>query len=395
MNKKSVRDVDVTGKRVLTRVDFNVPMDALGAITDDTRIRACLPTIQYLIEHGSKVILCTHLGRPKGKVVEDLRTAPVAKRLSELLGKPVEALQECVGPGVEAAVSRMKAGDVLMLENLRFYPGEEKNDPGFSEALARLADVFVNDAFGSSHRAHASVVGVAERLPAAAGFLMERELVSLAKLLHDPAHPFSAIIGGAKVADKLGVLDNIVTKVDALLIGGGMVATFLASKGSKVGASAVDADKVDYVRGVLEKAALRKVRVLLPVDVVAADKLEGGAQSRTVPVTEVPEGWFITDLGPRAIKEYTDQIRNSKTVVWNGPVGVFEVPAFSEGTRQLAKALADLDGTTVIGGGSTAEAVVELGLADKMTHVSTGGGASLEFLEGKTLPGVAALNDRS
>ena len=394
MPKKTVKDIDVSGKRVLLRVDFNVPMSQDGTISDDTRIRACLPTIKYLREHKARVILCSHLGRPDGKVVEGLRLAPVAKRLSELLGKPVKALRDCVGPEVEVEVVRLKNGDVALLENLRFHPEEEANDPNFAKALSRLAELYVNDAFGASHRAHASVVGVAKYLPAVSGFLMEKELKALGGALENPKRPFAAMIGGAKVSGKLAVLENIIGKVDALLIGGGMAATFIKSQGYGVGASLVENDKLDYVRKLMEKAKSLGVRLLLPQDMVVTDKLEAGSRTKTVPITEIPDGWIAADIGPRTIGEFSRELKKCRTVVWNGPVGVFEIPQFAEGTRRLAKVLAELKATTVIGGGSTAEAVTEMGLADKISHVSTGGGASLKFLEGKVLPGVAVLQDK-
>lgn len=394
MPKKTVEDIDVAGKRVLLRVDFNVPMDKDGVIGDDTRIRACLPTINYLTDNHARVIICSHLGRPGGKIVEELRLAPVAKRLSELLDKPVEPLKTTIGPEIEAAVAKLRDGGVALLENVRFYPEEEANDPSFARALSRLADVYVNDAFAASHRAHASVVGVARYLPAVSGLLMGKELKALGEALEAPQRPFAAIIGGAKVSDKLAVLENIATKVDALLIGGGMAATFLKSRGYGVGFSMVENDKLDFVRQLTERARSLDVRLLLPQDVIVAETLEAGSSSRTVAVTEIPDGWVTADIGPHTLEEFSEELRKCKTVVWNGPVGVFEIPQFAMGTRTLAEVLADLEATTVIGGGSTAEAVVEMGLAEKMSHVSTGGGATLEFLEGKTLPGVAVLQDK-
>ncbi len=394
MPKRTVEDIDVADKRVLLRVDFNVPLNGDGTISDDTRIRACLPTINYLINNHARVIICSHLGRPKGKVVEELRLAPVARRLSELLGKPVEVLRECIGPAVEAAIAKLHDGEVVLLENLRFYPEEEDNDPSFAQALSRLADIYVNDAFGASHRAHASVVGVAKYLPAVSGFLMAKELKALSRALENPQRPFAAMIGGAKVSGKLAVLENIVSKVDALLIGGGMAATFIKSKGYRVGASMVENDKLGYVQQLMERAKSLGVKLLLPQDVIVTDRLEAGASTRTVLVTEIPDGWVAADIGPRTIEEFSQELKRCKTVVWNGPVGVFEIPQFAEGTRRLAKVLAELNATTVIGGGSTAEAVVEMGLVEKMSHVSTGGGASLEFLGGRVLPGVAVLQDK-
>jgi len=394
MRKKTVEDIDVAGKRVFLRVDFNVPMDKAGAISDDSRIQACLPTIRYLIDHNARVIICSHLGRPGGKVVESLRLTPVAGRLSEFLGKPVEALKQCIGAEVKDAIDGLGNGNVVLLENIRFHPEEEANDPNFAKALSQLADVFVNDAFGASHRAHASVVGVARYLPAVSGLLMEKEIEALGGALENPKRPFAAMIGGAKVSGKLAVLDNILDKVDALLIGGGMAATFLKSMGYGVGNSMVENDRLDYVRQLMEKAKSKGTKMLLPQDSVVAEKLEAGASIKTVPVTGIPNGWTIADIGPDTIREFSTELKKCKTVVWNGPVGVFEIPEFANGTHSMIKVLADMEATTVIGGGSTAEAVIEMGLADKMSHVSTGGGASLEFLEGKVLPGVAVLQDK-
>ncbi|OPY25313.1 MAG: Phosphoglycerate kinase [Methanocella sp. PtaU1.Bin125] len=394
MRTKTVKDIDVTSKRVLVRVDFNVPMGP-GGIRDDTRIRACLPTIRYLIDKRARVILCSHLGRPKGKVVESLRLAPVAGRLSELLGRQVKSLKDCVGPDVETEVSAMRDGDVVLLENLRFHPGEETNDPGFARALSRLADVYVNDAFSASHRAHASIVGVTRYLPSVAGFLMEKELTVLGGLLENPEKPFAAVIGGAKVSGKLGVMENIATGVDALIVGGGMAATFLKSEGYGVGKSLVEDDRLQYVRDLSEKARSLDVSLLLPADVVITENLDGSAGSRTVLVGDIPDGWAIADIGPVTIANYTRELGECKTVFWNGPMGVFEVPEFAAGTREIATVMSTLGAVTVVGGGSTVEAVSSLGLADKMTHVSTGGGATLEFLSGKPLPGITALADAS
>jgi len=394
MRKKTVEDIDVAGKRVFLRVDFNVPMDKTGAISDDSRIKACLPTIEYLIDHDARVIICSHLGRPEGRVVEELRLEPIARRLSEILGKPVKALKQCIGPEVEDAIDGLKNGDIMLLENIRFNPQEEANDEEFARTLSRLADVFVNDAFGASHRAHASVVGVARYLSAVAGFLMEKEIEALSGALENPRRPFAAMIGGAKVSGKLAVLENIVDKVDALLIGGGMAATFLKSMGYGVGTSMVENDRLEYVRQLSEKAKSVGTRLLLPQDAVVVEKLEAGASTKTVPVTKIPDGWTIADIGPDTIREFSTELKKCQTVVWNGPVGVFEIPEFANGTYSLIKILADLEVITVIGGGSTAEAVIEMGLADKMSHVSTGGGASLEFLEGKVLPGVAVLQNK-
>jgi phosphoglycerate kinase len=394
MRKKTIEDIAVAGKRVFLRVDFNVPMDKAGAINDDSRIQACLPTINYLIDHDARVIICSHLGRPDGQVVEELRLAPVAVRLSDLLSKPVEALRQCIGPEVEDAVDRLKDGNIMLLENIRFHPEEEANDPNFAKALSQLADVFVNDAFGTSHRAHASVVGIAKYLPAVSGFLMEKEIEALSGTLENPERPLAVMIGGAKVSGKIAVLDNIVSKVDVLLIGGGMAATFLKSIGYEVGASMVENDRLDYVRQLIEKAKSKGTKLLLPQDSVVTEKLEAGASAKTVAVTEIPDGWTIADIGSDTIREFSAELKKCKTVVWNGPVGVFEIPEFANGTHSMIKVLADLKATTVIGGGSTAEAVIAMGLVDRMSHVSTGGGASLEFLEGKVLPGVAVLQDK-
>jgi phosphoglycerate kinase len=392
--KKTVKDIDVNNKRVLVRVDYNVPVDKDNNISDDSRIRASLPTVKYLLDHQAKIIICSHFGRPKGKVVESMRLAPVARRLAELLGKPVTALNDCVGPEVENAVSQMKDGDVMLLENLRFHPEEEANDPNFARALAKLAEVYVDDAFGASHRAHASVTGVAQYLPAVAGFLMEKELNFMGRLLENPAQPFVAVMGGAKVSDKLGVIQNILDKVDALLIGGGMAANFLKAQGYGVGASAVEEDQLDYTKDMLKKAQSKGVRLLLPTDVMVCEKIQEGAPHKICSVKEIPPTWVIADIGPDTIKQFTQEIQRAKTVFWNGPMGVFEIEAFAQGTQAIAKALAESKATTVVGGGSTAEAVEKMGLANKMAHVSTGGGASLELLEGKELPGVAVLQSK-
>jgi phosphoglycerate kinase len=389
--KKTVRDIEVSGKKVLVRVDYNVPTDKEGQISDNSRIQASLPTIKYLLEHQAKIILCSHFGRPKGKVVESMRLAPIAKRLSELLGRPVKTVGDCIGPEVENAVNQLQNGDILMLDNLRFHNEEEANDPAFARSLAKLADVYVDDAFGAAHRAHASVSGVATYLPAVGGFLMEKELNFLGKLLENPAHPFIAIMGGAKVSDKMGVIDNILDKVNVILVGGGMAATFLKVQGCNVGVSAVEEDKLDYTREMLKKAQAKGVRIVLPVDVVAAAKLEAGSPSQAVSVKNIPDGYLIADIGPETSKLFVHEIKQAKMIFWNGPIGVFEIEAFAKGTRAVAGALAASQGVTIVGGGSTAESVAEMGLSDKMTHVSTGGGASLEFLEGKELPGVAAL----
>ncbi|MDD4252002.1 MAG: phosphoglycerate kinase [Methanoculleus horonobensis] len=391
--KKTVREIDVRGKRVLVRADFNVPLDEEGVIADDTRIRASLPTIRYLCEQGARVILCSHLDRPKGEIVERLRLALVANRLSELLDRPVVALRDCIGPEVESAVAAMSDGDIVLLENLRFHPEERADDPSFSEKLADLAEIYVNDAFGASHRGHASVVGVPQHLPAVAGLLLEREVDAFTRILENPEQPFAAVIGGAKVSDKLEVLDNVISRVNLLLIGGGMAATFLASRGYPTGASHVETDRLDDVRRIEENAEKRGVRLILPRDVVVTERLEAGAPTEVVAAMEVPDGRLIADIGPEAADEFSRELGGARTVVWNGPMGVFEVPEFAEGTRRIAAALANLRGTTVIGGGSTTDAVQRFGLADEMTHVSTGGGAALAMLAGKLLPGVEALDD--
>ena len=391
MDKKTIRGINVTGKRVLVRVDFNVPQDKAGNITDDTRIRAALPTIQYLRDKGARVILCSHLGRPKGKVAEEFRLTPVARRLSELLGAPVVNTSDCIGPEVEKAVAGMKPGDVVLLENLRFYAQEEANDPVFARQLAGLAEVYVNDAFGTAHRAHASTEGVTHYLPAVAGLLMERELNFLGKALSAPTRPFVAILGGAKVSDKIGVIENLLPQVDQLIVGGGMANTFLKAQGYEVGDSLLEADKLDLAKDLLKRGGKK---LLLPVDVVIANAFAADAKHQVVPVDKVSAGWRILDIGPQSVTRFSAVLKTAKTVVWNGPMGVFEFPAFAAGTVAIAKALADTGATTIIGGGDSAAAVERAGVADKMTHISTGGGASLEFLEGRVLPGVAALQDK-
>lgn len=395
MAKATVRDVDVKGKRVLVRVDFNVPMNAEREITDDTRIKAALPTIRYLVDHGARVILASHLGRPKGKPTDEFRMDPVARRLSELLGKPVLKLNECVGDEVKAAVVAMRDGDVVLLENLRFHAEEEANDEGFAKALADLADIYVNDAFGTAHRAHASTAGVARFLPAVAGFLMEKEIEVMGKALADPERPFVAILGGAKVKDKVGVVRNLLDKVDTLMIGGGMAYTFLKAQGFEVGQSILEADKIDLARELMDKAKARGVRFMLPSDVVIADRFAEDAKTRVVPVDQIPPDWQALDIGPETVQRFAKEIAGARTVVWNGPMGVFEMKPFAEGTRGVAKALAESKAVTIVGGGDSAAALEEMGFADKVTHVSTGGGASLEFLEGKELPGVAVLKDKA
>lgn len=395
MFKKTVRDVDVAGKCVLVRVDFNVPLDpTTNVITDDTRIRETIPTVQYLVNHRAKVILCSHLGRPDGKVVDKLRMAPVAERLSRLLGKPVITAPDCVGTEVEKAVASLKEGQVLLLENLRFHPGEEKNDPAFAKALAKLADIYVDDAFGTAHRAHASTVGVAKFLPAVAGFLLEKELESLGCLLTSPQRPFAALLGGAKVSDKVALIQNIVKKLDMLLIGGGMAATFLKAGGQEVGRSLIEKDSIRVASDLLRHVKNNGVTPILPADVIVATEISPNAGGKAVLVSEIEPEQYIVDIGPATITLFTEKLKTCRTVMWNGPMGVYEIPQFATGTKAMATLLAGLDATTVVGGGSTAEAVEEMGLAKKMSHVSTGGGASLMFLEGKTLPGVAVLQEK-
>jgi phosphoglycerate kinase len=391
MDKKTVRDVDVKGKRVVVRVDFNVPLKD-GAVADDRRIRAALPTIQYLLDQGAAVVLMSHLGRPKGELKPEFRMDPVADRLSQLLGTRVTKLDDCVGPKVESAVEAMKPGDVILLENTRFKPGETKNDPALADGLATLGEVYVNDAFGTAHRAHASTAGVAQHLPAVAGFLMEKELNYLGRALADPKRPFLAILGGAKISDKIGVIQNLLAQVDSLLIGGGMANTFFKAQGLSVGDSLVEDEALDAARELLDSAG---DRLVLPVDCVVADRFDADADAKVVPVDQVSDGWRILDIGPASVAHFSNRLAAAKTVVWNGPMGVFEFPRFAEGTFAVARALAGLkDATTIIGGGDSAAAVEGSGLADKMSHISTGGGASLEFLEGKELPGVAALMDK-
>jgi phosphoglycerate kinase len=392
--KKSVRDIEVAGKRVLVRMDFNVPFDRYGGIADDSRIRAALPTIEYLREQGAKVILCSHLGRPDGRVVESLRLTPVAQRLSQLLGQRVETMDDCVGPAVEAAAAALQPGEVLLLENLRFHAEEEDNNPEFARRLASPADLYVNDAFGTAHRAHASTAGVAAFLPAVAGFLMLKEIEELGAILANPQRPLSAILGGAKISSKLGVIRNLLGKVDCLLLGGGMASTFIKANGHSVGDSLVEDDQLDAAREIMQQADTRGVPLLLPTDVVVADAFDADARCQTVPVRAIPAGWRIMDVGPDSLATFREALDDCKTVFWNGPLGVAEFPAFAEGSLALALALADLDARVVIGGGETSALVEQAGLHDRYTHVSTGGGASLEFIEGKTLPGVAALLEK-
>ncbi len=393
MPKKTIRDIDVRGKRVFLREDFNVPLDE-GRIADDRRISEAIPTITALRSQGARTIVASHLGRPKGRVDEALRLDPIAVRLGELLGIPVRKLNDCVGPEVTAAVAAMSNGDVVLLENLRFHPEEEANNPAFARALANLADVFVNDAFGTAHRAHASTVGIAKYLPAVAGLLMEKELTYLSQALEDPARPLVAILGGKKVSDKIGVIRNLLQKANALLIGGGMSYTFLRAQGFPVGTSLCEEDKLDLARALLDEAGRRRVDFRLPDDVVVADQFADNARHRVVPATEIPSGWMGLDIGPQTATAFAEVIGRAGTVLWNGPMGVFEFQPFAAGTRAVAEAMAASRAVTIVGGGDTAAAVEEMGLADRMTHISTGGGATLEFMEGKELPGVAVLNDK-
>ena len=397
MVKRVLTGLDVNGKRVLVRVDFNIPIEqGIEAISAyDQRLRATLPTIRYLVDHDCRVVLCSHLGRPAGKISEDLRLAPVGDRLAELLGQPVTSLPDCIGPDVTASIQAMQPRSVVLLENLRFHSGEEANDPEFTAALASLADCFVMDAFAVAHRAHASTVGVPAILPSAMGLLVQREVESMGQALESPERPLAALMGGAKVSDKILVLDNLLDRLDRLYIGGGMAVTFLNAMGKQTGASSIEEDRLEFVRQIMEQLAQRGIQFHLPRDVVVANQFGADpSEVRTVPADSVPADWYIMDIGPEASLEFSGSLAECKTIIWNGPMGVFEMPRFSQGTRVVAQAIADASGiTSVVGGGSTAEAVEELGLMDRMTHVSTGGGASLEFLEGKELPGIAALPD--
>ena len=394
MAKQTIRDVDWSGKRALVRVDFNVPLEK-GRITDDTRIRAALPTITYLLDHGAAVVLMSHLGRPKNKVVEELRLAPVAAHLAELLGRPVKTVAAVTGPEAEAAARALKPGDLLMLENTRFDPREEANAESMARELAKLGDVYVNDAFGAAHRAHASTEGVAHFLPAVSGLLLEREISELGSLLEDPERPFVAIMGGAKISDKITVITSLLRLANSLLIGGGMANTFLLAMGKKIGDSLAEPDAIEEVNKVIFFAQGRGREVLLPIDVVIADGMDENANQRVISVdNDVPDGWKILDIGPKTVALFSEEIKAGKTIFWNGPMGYFEAAPFAEGTRGIAQAMAESTGRTVIGGGDSVAAVEQMGLADKIGHISTGGGASLELLEGRPLPGVVALNDK-
>ena len=394
MNKKSVKDIDVKGKKVLIRCDFNVPLDENGSITDDKRIRESLPTLRYLLEQGAKVIACSHLGRPKGEVNPKYSLAPVAKRLSELLGQEVKLAKDVVGPDAQALAAQVGEGQIILLENVRFEKLETKHDPELSKKLASLADLFVNDAFGTAHRAQCSTVGAADYLPAVCGFLIQKEIDIMGKALEDPARPFVAILGGAKVSDKIGVINNLIEKVDALIIGGGMAYTFNKAQGAKIGKSLCEEDKVELAKELLKKAEAKGVKLYLPTDTVAAETFAADADSKVCPASDIPDDWQGLDIGPKSIELFTQVIKSAKTVVWNGPMGVFEFEKFAVGTKAVAKAIAESGAVSIIGGGDSAAAVEKLGYADKMTHISTGGGASLEFLEGKELPGIACLQDR-
>ena len=396
MTKRGLTGLDVAGERVLVRVDFNIPIEqGIEAIASyDQRLRATLPPIHYLLERDCRVILCSHLGRPGGKVTEELRLAPVGDRLGFLLDRPVNSLDDCVGPGVATAVANMAPGDVVLLENLRFHPGEEKDDPGFSRDLAAIADCFVMDAFAVAHRAHASTVGLPKLLPSAMGLLVQREVESMGRALESPERPLAALLGGAKVSDKILVLENLLDKLDHIFIGGGMCVTFLKALGTNTGASSVETDRLDFAKELMERAQQRNIQVHLPGDLVIADCFGDYGEVKTVASGQVPNDWFIMDVGDDTAKQFARELAACRTVIWNGPMGVFEIPRFSQGTKVVAQGIAEAEGvTTVVGGGSTAEAVEEMGLMDRMTHVSTGGGASLEFLEGKELPGIAALPD--
>ena len=393
MSKKTIRDIDLKGKRVIVRVDFNVPQDKEGKITDDNRIVGALPTIKYLVEQNAKVVLMSHLGRPKGEFNMKYSLAPAALRLSELLGRPVKMAKDVIGEDADSTVASLKEGEVCLLENLRFHNEEEKNDPDFAKKLSGYGDIYVNDAFGTAHRAHASTEGVAHYLPAVSGFLIEKELKFLGGAVEHPDRPFVAILGGAKVSDKIGVINNLLEKVDILIVGGGMAYTFIKAQGGEIGKSLLEADRLEYALEMIEKAKAKGVKLLLPEDSVAADAYSNDAKIEVVDSYKIPEGYLGLDIGPKAQKAFAEAIRGAKTVVWNGPMGVSEMSNFAAGTVAVAKAMAESEAVTIIGGGDSAAAVVQLGFGDKMSHISTGGGASLEFLEGLELPGVAALND--
>ena len=394
MNKKTVRDIDVKGKKVLVRCDFNVPLDENKNITDNRRIVGALPTIKYLLDNDCKVILCSHLGRPKGEFNLKYSLKPVAEELSKLLNKDVKLAKDVIGESAKELTSNMKEGDIVLLENVRFHKEEEQNDPEYSKALASMAEIYVNDAFGTAHRAHSSTTGVADYLPAVSGFLIEKELEFLGGALENPKHPFVAILGGAKVSDKIGVIENLLDKVDTLIIGGGMAYTFYKAQGHHIGTSICEEDKLDLAKSILEKAQEKGVKLLLPVDNHVSSEYSNNGEEKMVDSTEIPDGFMGLDIGPKTIEKFEEAVKDAKTVVWNGPLGVCEFDKFATGTKAVATMLSKLDAITIIGGGDSAAAIEKLGLADKMTHISTGGGASLEFLEGKTLPGIACLQDK-
>ncbi len=393
LGKKTVEDIEVKGKRCIVRCDFNVPVKD-GVITDDKRIREALKTVKYLKDNGAKIILCSHMGRPKGEFNMKYSLAPVAERISELMGCEVVMAKDVIGEDAKAKAAALKDGDILLLENLRFHKEEEKNVPEFAKELASFADIYVNDAFGTAHRAHASTAGIADYLPAVCGYLIQKEIDIMGKALNDPARPFVAILGGAKVSDKIGVIENLIDKVDSLVIGGGMAYTFLKAKGYNIGTSLLEEDKIDLAKSLMEKAAAKNVNLLLPVDTAIHDKFENTDNFSVVDADKMPDGFMGLDIGPKSVELFSETIKNAETVVWNGPMGVFEFEAFATGTKAIAKAVAESGAISIIGGGDSAAAVEQLGFADKMTHISTGGGASLEFLEGLELPGIAALNDK-
>ena len=394
MNKKTIRDIDLKGKKVFVRCDFNVPMNEEREITDNTRIVAALPTIKYLLEQKCKIILASHLGRPKGEVKPEYSLAPVAKELSRLLNKEVIMAKDVIGPDATEKAKNLKEGEILLLENVRFHREETDNDPEFSKKLAEMAEIFVNDAFGTAHRAHSSTTGIASYLPAVSGFLIEKELKFLGDALNNPERPFVAILGGAKVSDKIGVIDSLLEKVDTLIIGGGMAYTFFKAQGYEVGKSLCELDKLELAKELMEKAKTKGVKLMLPVDTKIGKEFKEDTESKTVKYTEIPADWEGFDIGKETIKMFTEELKKAKTVVWNGPLGLFEFPQFAIGTNAIAKVLSEIDATTIIGGGDSAAAVKKAGLQDKMTHISTGGGASLEFLEGKKLPGIECLLDK-
>jgi len=395
MQKKSIRDVDLKNKRILVRVDFNVPQDEQGNITDDIRIRESTFTIDYILKHDGKIILMSHLGRPKGKVSDDFRLTPVGKRLSELLNRPVKKLEDCIGPDVEKAVAGMAPGDIILLENLRFYKEEEKNDPEFAKKLAALGDIFVNDAFGTSHRAHASTEGVTHYLPSVAGFLVEKEIRYFERINRNPDKPFVLVLGGAKVSDKIPMIENMLTKADSILIGGAMAYTFLKQDGVNIGASLYEKAVADTAKIILDKARAKGVELLLPIDHVVADTIDAPSQVKTTCDSSIEEGFMGVDIGPKTIALYTDKLKKAKTIVWNGPMGIFEKDRFGNGTKKVAEAMAASSAVTVVGGGDSAAAAQKFGVQDRLSHISTGGGASLEYLEGRILPGIAALADKN